>query len=81
LRKKISTYVKDERSNLNTMFITLKSIVSCDVLDLTKKIQGNYFSHAFFKACEYASIDEIFCKGLKYVSIKTTQFDLQKCIT
>ncbi len=37
LRKKIIVYVKDEGFNLNTMTITLKSIVSCDVLGLTKK--------------------------------------------
>jgi hypothetical protein len=38
LRKKIIVYVKDEGYNLNTMIITLKSIVSCDVLGLTKKV-------------------------------------------
>jgi hypothetical protein len=32
LRNKIITYVKDERSNLNVMSITLKSIMSCEVM-------------------------------------------------
>jgi hypothetical protein len=36
LRKKIIAYVKNERSNLNTMIITLKFIVSYDILGLPK---------------------------------------------
>jgi len=40
LGKKIIVYVKDEKSNLNTMIITLKSIVSCDVLGFDKKLLG-----------------------------------------
>jgi hypothetical protein len=35
--EKIIVYVKNEGSSLNTMIITLKSIVSCDVLGLTQK--------------------------------------------
>jgi hypothetical protein len=34
LRNKIIAYVKDEGSNLNTMTITLKSIVKCEVLGI-----------------------------------------------
>ncbi len=34
LREKIVSYVKDEGSNLNTMTITLKSIVNCNILGL-----------------------------------------------
>jgi hypothetical protein len=34
LRKNKIAYVKDEGSNLNTMTITLKSIISCDMLGL-----------------------------------------------
>jgi hypothetical protein len=34
LRKKNIAHVKDEGSNLNTMIIALKSIVSCDMLGL-----------------------------------------------
>jgi len=80
LREKIIASVKDEGSNLNIMTITLKSVVSYDVLGLTKHFQGNCFGHAFFKACQYALIDEEICKGLKYVFVKAAQFDLQKCI-
>jgi hypothetical protein len=32
LKNKIAAYVKDERSNLNVMIITLKCIVSCEVM-------------------------------------------------
>jgi len=34
LKNKIIAYVKDEGSNLNTMTITLKSIVKCEVLGI-----------------------------------------------
>lgn len=33
-RKRIVAYVKDERSNFNTMTIALKLVVSCDVFGL-----------------------------------------------
>jgi hypothetical protein len=58
------------------MIATLKYIRSCDILSLTKKIQGSCFGHAFFKACQYASPNKEVCKGLKYVFVKTTQFDI-----
>ncbi len=67
--------------DLNNMTITLKFVVSCDILGLKKNIQGSYFGHAFFKAYQYASIDDKNCKGLKYVSIKIAQFNFKKCIT
>jgi hypothetical protein len=51
LKKKIAEYVKDEGSNLNTMTIVLKSVVSCEVLDLEENFQRACFEHAFFKAC------------------------------
>jgi hypothetical protein len=63
------------------MTITLKSVVNCDILGLAKEIQGNYFCHAFFKAYLYLLADVKVYKGLKYVSIKIAQFNLQKCIT
>jgi hypothetical protein len=50
LRKKIIIYVKDEGSNLNTMIASLKFVVSCDILGLTKSFEGRYFGHAFSKA-------------------------------
>ncbi len=47
LKRKIIAYVKDERSNLNTMTTTLKSIVSCDMFGLEENfkafVQGIHF--------------------------------------
>ncbi len=70
LRNKIITYVKDEGSNLNIMTIVLKSIVKCEVFGLDENLQGACFGHAFSKACQYATIDEIYCRNFKFVSIK-----------
>jgi len=58
------------------MIATLKSIVSCDVLGLKEKFQGT----CFFEVCEHATMDDFFCKGLRYVFIKAAQGDLAKCI-
>ncbi len=69
LRKKIIAYVKDERFNLNIMTLTLKFVVSCDVLGLEEKFQGT-FNKPFIKACQYATIDEKICKCLRSISIK-----------
>jgi hypothetical protein len=54
------------------MTTSLKSIVSYDILSLIESFQGSSFGHAFFMTCQYALINENFCKGLKYISIKTT---------
>jgi hypothetical protein len=35
-----------------------------------------FFWHALSKVCQYATTNEIFYKGLKYVSINATQRDL-----
>ncbi len=63
------------------MIATQKLIVNCDVLDVEESFHGTCFGHAFSKACQYATMDEFFWKGLKYVSIKTTHGDLQTIIT
>ncbi len=63
------------------MTIDFKSVVNCNILRLQESFQGSYFGYAFSKACQYATTNEKVCKGLKYESIKTTQYDLQKCIT
>jgi hypothetical protein len=72
LRKQIIAYVKDEGTNSNTMTIALKSIVSYDILSLIESFQGSFFGHTFFKACQYALINDFFCNGLKYIFVKTT---------
>jgi subtilase family serine protease len=81
LGRKIIVYVKDEGSNLNIMITMLKSIISCDMLGLEESFQGICFGHAFSKACQYVTTKEFFCKDLQYVSIKSVQRDLHKCIT
>ncbi len=56
LRKKL-TYVKDEGSIFNVRKIVLKPIVVCECLGLEENFRGFYFDHAFFKACQYVTLD------------------------
>jgi hypothetical protein len=72
--------VKDEGSNLTTMTITFKLIVKCEILGLDESFQCTCFGHVFSKVCTYVTIDERVCKNLRFISIKSTQLDLQKCI-
>jgi hypothetical protein len=58
LRNKIIAYVKIDKFNLNAMTITLKFIVSCEAVGLEESFQGTYFDLTFFKAYQYAKIDE-----------------------
>ncbi len=73
--------MKSDMSNLKTMIITTKSIVSYEILCLWENFQGTCFRNAFFKTCQYATMDEKVYKGLKYVIIKIAQRDMQKCFT
>jgi hypothetical protein len=43
---------------------------------LVWSFQGSCFGHAFSKACQCGSTNEIGCKNLKQISIKSTQIDL-----
>jgi hypothetical protein len=63
------------------MITTTKSIVSYEILCLWENFQGTYFRNAFFKTCQYTTMDEKVYKGLKYVFIKIAQRDMQKCFT
>ncbi len=47
--------MKDERSNVNTMTIVLKSIINCETLGMVKSFQVTCFEHAFFKVFQYAT--------------------------
>jgi hypothetical protein len=80
LRKKIIAYVKDEGFNLNAMTGVLKFVVNCEYLGIEESFQGTCFGHAFSKACQYGITKEKVCSNLKYVSIKSAQANLQKCI-
>jgi len=70
LRKKIVAYVKNEGANFNEMTMTLKLVISCEILDLDESFQSTCFNHAFFKACRYGTSKDKVCKKLKCVSIK-----------
>ncbi len=80
LRKNIIAYVKDEGFNLNAMTSALKYVVNCEFLRLEESFQGTCFGHAFSKACQNGIVEEKVYKKLKYVSIKSTQANLQTCI-
>jgi hypothetical protein len=80
LRKKIIAYVKDEGSNLNAMTFVLKFVVNCETLGLQENFNGTRFGHVFSKACQYVITNEKVCKNIRYVFIKSTQANLQKCI-
>jgi len=59
LKRKIIVYVKNERSNLNVMIITLKSSMKCEVFGLDGSFQKTCFCHVFFKkACQNATTNE-----------------------
>ncbi len=62
------------------MIISLKLIISCNVLGFKESFQGTCFDHAFSKVCQYATTYEKNYKGLRYLSIEVAQGDLQKCI-
>lgn len=62
LRRKILTYVKDERFDLNIMITTLKLIASCEVLGLEFFFERICFGHAFLKACQYVTTTIKFAK-------------------
>jgi hypothetical protein len=63
LKKKIIFYVKDERSNLNTMIVALKVVISYNNLSLEESYQSTCFGHAFSKAYQYATMEIFFCKN------------------
>jgi hypothetical protein len=75
-RGKLLAYVKDGRSNLNTINATLKLIVNYDMLGLKESFKGTCFGNVFSKACQYATINGNVCKYLQYVSIKVVQGEL-----
>jgi hypothetical protein len=64
------------------MTIVLKYVIKCEVLGLDESFQGSCFGHIFSKTCQYyAIIDGNICRNFKFVSIKSIQSNLQKCIT
>jgi hypothetical protein len=63
------------------MITTLKVVVNYEFFGLEESFQGTCLGHDFSKACQYGTAKEKACKDLKYVSFKSTQTYLQKCIT
>jgi hypothetical protein len=59
------------------MAFTVKSIISCERLGLNKSFLTICSGDVFSKTCQYITFNSW---GLKYISIKSTHDDLQKCI-
>lgn len=60
--------MKDEKLNLNSITIALKSSVNCETLGEMKCFKG-----ICFKSCQYAIVKPRIYKQLTYVSIKYTK--------
>jgi hypothetical protein len=58
------------------MTIGFKSVVNCGSLWLEESFNDICFGHAFSKTYQCAIIEERVCKDLKFVSIKSVQFDI-----
>ncbi len=78
LLNKLITYVKDEGGNLSIHAQALTLVVSCGPLGLAVPWKGSCFGHAFNKLCQYACNETKICVGFREVSLKSTQFILQK---
>jgi hypothetical protein len=72
LTRKIFAYVKNESANMNTMIIVLKSIISCEALDVMESFYGTCFWHTFSEAYQYSTIEKRILRGLEHFSIKST---------
>jgi hypothetical protein len=55
------------------MAIILHSIIDYEPLKILKVYEGTCFGHVMFKACQYATNDEIFYVGLRNVNVKEAQ--------
>jgi hypothetical protein len=62
LRKKIIAYVKDEGANLNAITTIKKIVVNYEVFGIEESFQDTCFGHAFFKTCQYGTIEEFFVR-------------------
>ncbi len=73
--------MKYEGSNLQTYASALNIIVSCHILTMSEPFDASCFGHALSKACQYVTIDDKIAYNLNYAFIKSTQANIQKCIT
>lgn len=58
----------------------LKSIVNCESIGLKENFQRSHFGHVFPNACQYGITYETMWRSFKYISIKFTHVNMQKCI-
>ncbi len=77
---KLIAYVKDKNGNLSTLTRALNFVVTCAPLGFATPWQGSCFGQAFNKTCQHAYNDANVCLGFWEVSLKATQFALQKII-
>jgi hypothetical protein len=63
------------------MKVASKLVVNYEAWSMIQSFIGTCFRHAFSKAFQHSTYDERVSKGIKYVSIKLVQVNLQKCIT
>lgn len=80
LSDQVLVYVKDERTNLNTLTTALKLVVKCKPLELDKP-HGNCFRHVMSKAWQYGIKDIVLCTRMTCVSLKNAQATLQIIMT
>jgi len=78
---KVIAYVKDERSNLNTLTSTLTFVFSYYSFQLACPFVDSCFDHAMSKVAQYANDDINVCVGFSKVSLKKVQSSLYKTIT
>ena len=72
--------MKDEGTNLSTMTQALKTVVTCEALEVVELFEGVCFGHAMNKACQYATTDDKVWEGLQPASIKSAQSAIRACI-
>jgi hypothetical protein len=63
------------------MTTILKSIISCETLNLFVPFDGACFGHVMSKAAQYVTNDDKISKDLVPINVKSTQVSSQSCIT
>jgi len=63
---KVLCYVKNEGTNLASMIITLKYVISCEALSLLVPFDGACFGHVMSKTTQYTTNDDKISKDLVY---------------
>ncbi len=72
LTSKVLCYVKDKGTNLASMTTILKSIISCETLNLLVPFHGACFGHVMSKAGQYVTNDDKISKDLAPINVKST---------